>query len=133
MLGLEKEYYKAIYSFELEERKRILERIKQDNKKLVEEISSEIIKLLDSKIYDEYFWNTVKEVLSSVDASKSRIGLVKKDFDRYKNRLSEEYFIECVQIDDKFIGGVIVENENILIDSTLKNAIEEEIRKKNLG
>lgn len=130
---LEKAYYKEIYSYEAEERIRILDTIKQENKKLVEEITNRVISLLDTSFYEEYFINMIKKILPNIDYSKSKIGLVKKDYEKYSSILKKEYGIDCIQIDNKYIGGIIVENENILIDSTLKNAIEEEIRKKDLG
>jgi len=130
---LERSYYKEVYSYEAEEKKRILNTIKQENKKMVEEITNKVINLLETPFYEEYFIDMLKKVLPKIDYSKSKIGLVKRDYEKYSNILKQEYGINCIQIESKYIGGIMVENENILIDSTLKNAIEEEIRKKDLG
>jgi len=130
---LDKEYYKKIYEYETLQKKEIFEKIKEYNKKLTEDISAQIKKMMDLDIYEEYFWNLVKDILPKIDIKNSKIGLVKKDFERFSKKLSDEYFANCMIIDDSYIGGIIVESQEIFIDSTIKNSIEEEVRKKDLG
>lgn len=90
--------------------------------------------MLDTPLYEEFFLNTLQETLKKVNVDYNTIiGIVRKDYDRYGEKIKNEYSIECKIIEDKFIGGLILENENVLIDNTLKNAIEEKVNKRNRG
>lgn len=89
--------------------------------------------MLDTKLYEEFFFTTLNETLEMVNIDNNTvIGVIKKDYDRYSISIQTEYGLKCKIIDDKFIGGLILENKNVLIDNTLKNAIEEKVNSYNL-
>lgn len=89
--------------------------------------------MLDTKLYEEFFFTTLNETLEMVNIDNNTvIGVIKKDYDRYSINIQTKYGLECKIIDDKFIGGLILENKNVLIDNTLKNAIEEKVNSYNL-
>lgn len=89
--------------------------------------------MLDTKLYEEFFFTTLNETLEKVNIDNDTIiGVIKKDYDRYSISIQTKYGLKCKIIDDKFIGGLILENKNILIDNTLKNAIEEKVNSYNL-
>ncbi len=58
------------------------------------------------------------------------IGLTKQDLEKYKPMLDTKYNVKLKQIDDKYIGGCIIENEaqGVFIDNTLLNKIEEKLK-----
>ena len=130
---MEKEFYKQIYSYELEQKKKIIDTVKKQSLELIKEIENVICKMLDIKLYEEFFFNTLKETLEKVNIDNNTIiGVIKKDYDRYSENIEIKYNVKCKIIDDKFIGGLILENKNVLIDNTLKNAIEENVKQKNI-
>lgn len=130
---MEKEFYKQIYSYELEQKKKIIDTVKKQSLELIKEIENVICKMLDTKLYEEFFFNTLKETLEKVNIDNNTIiGVIKKDYDRYSENIEIKYNVKCKIIDDKFIGGLILENKNVLIDNTLKNAIEENVKQKNI-
>lgn len=89
--------------------------------------------MLDTKLYEEFFFTTLNETLEMVNIDNNTvIGVIKKDYDRYSISIQTKYSLKCKIIDDKFIGGLILENKNVLIDNTLKNAIEEKVNSYNL-
>ncbi len=91
-----------------------------------------ISKMLDTSLYEDFFFYTLKETLEKVNITHNTIiGIIKKDYDRYSEKIKIKYGIECKIIEDKFIGGLILENKNVFIDNTLKNSIEENVNKRN--
>ena len=101
---------------------------------LIKEIENVICKMLDTPLYEEFFFNTLEETLEKVNIDNNTIiGVVKEDYNRYSENIEIKYNVKCKIIDDKFIGGLILENKNVLIDNTLKNAIEENVNKRNWG
>lgn len=129
---IEKDFYKQIYSYELDGKKKIIDTIKNQNQELIKEIEKCISQMLDTPQYEEFFENTLKETLKRVNVENDIvIGLVNKDYNKYSKKIESSYGIKCKIIEDKFIGGLILENKNVIIDNTLKNAIEEKVNKKN--
>ena len=58
------------------------------------------------------------------------IGLTNTDIEKYGKSIKQMYKINIKQIDDKFIGGCILENrvQGIFIDNTILNSINEELK-----
>lgn len=50
--------------------------------------------------------------------------------EKYQLNLTKKYNVKLKQIDDKYIGGCIIENEaqGVFIDNTLLNKIEEKLK-----
>lgn len=69
--------------------------------------------------------------ISKIDnMSGTYIGLTKDDIEKYKFMINEKYDVEIKEINSKYIGGCILENENqgIFIDNTLLNMIDERLK-----
>lgn len=72
--------------------------------------------------------------ISKIDnMSGTYIGLTKDDIEKYKFMINEKYAVEIKEIKEinsKYIGGCILENENqgIFIDNTLLNMIDERLK-----
>ena len=64
------------------------------------------------------------------DKTDTYIGLTKSDIERYSEILTSKYNLRLKEIDSKYIGGCILENETqgIVIDNTLLNKIDEKLK-----
>ena len=64
------------------------------------------------------------------DKTDTYIGLTKSDIERYSEFLIPKYSLQLKEIDSKYIGGCILENElqGIVIDNTLLNKIDEKLK-----
>ena len=64
------------------------------------------------------------------DKTDTYIGLTKSDIERYSEILTSKYNLSLKEIDSKYIGGCILENEpqGIVIDNTLLNKIDEKLK-----
>ena len=64
------------------------------------------------------------------DKTDTYIGLTKSDIERYSEILISKYNLRLKEIDSKYIGGCILENEpqGIVIDNTLLNKIDEKLK-----
>ena len=64
------------------------------------------------------------------DKTDTYIGLTKSDIVRYSEILTSKYNLRLKEIDSKYIGGCILENEpqGIVIDNTLLNKIDEKLK-----
>ncbi len=64
------------------------------------------------------------------DKTDTYIGLTKSDIERYSEILTSKYNLRLKEIDSKYIGGCILENEpqGIVIDNTLLNKIDEKLK-----
>lgn len=64
------------------------------------------------------------------DKAETYIGLTKADIEKYSDILIAKYNLQLKEIDNKFIGGCILENEpqGIVIDNTLLNKIDEKLK-----
>lgn len=63
------------------------------------------------------------------DIENTYIGLTKKDLEKYGDIINQKYSLEIREIDDKYIGGCILENniQGIFIDNTFLNSISEQL------
>lgn len=70
--------------------------------------------------------NGLKKIENKEDTS---IGITKFDIEKYKSIIISKYNIEIKEIEDKYIGGCILENikQGIFIDNTLLNKIDEKL------
>lgn len=69
--------------------------------------------------------------LTKIDnKTETYIGLTKSDIERYSEILTSKYNLRLKEIDSKYIGGCILENEpqGIVIDNTLLNKIDEKLK-----
>lgn len=64
------------------------------------------------------------------DKTDTYIGLIKSDLEKYSEILTSKYNLKLKEIDSKYIGGCILENElqGIVIDNTLLNKIDEKLK-----
>lgn len=125
---VEKEYNKKVFNYELNCKKDII----QEEKRLKNDIKNEAIKrfydFTKNPNYIEFLKKNINEAVSVIEFDDVRtIGITKRDFDLYKNDLREVYNVRFNQIDDKYIGGCIIENKEkaIYIDNTILNIINE--------
>ena len=128
--NIEKDYNKKVYNYEIECKKQILE----EEKKIVGNIKKETIenlkKFVGSNDYLHFLQENIKNALQNITQKQgTTIGITKKDIEKYKNSINEKFGLELITIDDKYIGGCILENkmQGIYIDNTILNSVNEKL------
>ncbi len=129
--SIEKEYNTKVYNYEIECKKQIIE----EEEKMADNIKKNAIKSLekftDSNEYMLFLQENIKNALQIITHKQGTIiGTTKKDIERYKNILNEMFGLELKQIEDKYIGGCILENkiQGIYIDNTILNSVNEKLK-----
>lgn len=128
--NLEKEYNKQIYSLEMDSKKEIL-----NQKKIIQkDLKNEIIQLLKdftkTQEYKSFLMSRIEETIQKLDnPTGSVLSLVPLDNEKYGDEIRSKYNVNIQIIDDKYIGGCILEDKvaGVYIDNTIQNSINEKI------
>ena len=128
--NIEKDYNKKVYNYEIECKKQIIE----EEKKIVDNIKKDAIESLkkytDSNDYLPFLIENIKNALQNITQKQgTTIGITKKDIEKNKNTINEKFGLELITIDDKYIGGCILENkiQGIYIDNTILNSVNQKL------
>ena len=127
---LEKDYNKQIYSAEMESKKEVLDQKKVILKELKKEVVEILRRFTNEPEYEEFLNKRIMEVTEKVSNSEnSFLSLVSKDNEKYGNKIREKYGVEIKIMEDKYIGGCILEDkiEGLYIDNTIENSINENL------
>lgn len=130
---LEKDYNKQIYSLEMENKKDVLEQKKQIQKDLKKEIIQTLKNFTQTPEYKEFLFCKIEETTEKLESTEySVLGLVALDQERYGTEIESKYHLEIQKIDDRYVGGCILEDkmEGLYMDNTLLNSIDESLEKK---
>lgn len=125
---LEKDYMKQVFNIQTDCKKEILNAKNEIYKDLKLEVINRIKEFTKKNDYKNFLLNTIKHSLEYTKSNdKVILGLTKSDLDRYKTDVLKIRDVELKEIEDKYIGGCIVETDNIFIDNSLINSIEEKM------
>lgn len=128
---LEKDYMKEIFNFQTECKKDIL-KAKQD---IDNDLRKKVIGLLEeytnSSEYENFLFNCVDSAIkNSKGSSNVSIGITQKDLQKYESNLKQKYNIDFNEINNCYIGGCILKSNEIYIDNTLLNSLEEKMKEE---
>lgn len=132
---LEKDYNKQIYSLEMETKKEVLNQKKLIHKDLNKEVIHLLKDFTKTSEYEDFFMKKVEESIQKLENTEHAIlGIVKQDEERYGKQIRKKYQIEVKIIEDKYIGGCILEDEmaGLAIDNTIQNSIDEKLQNNEL-
>lgn len=128
--NIENEYNKKIYRYEIECKKQIIEEEKRILNNLKKEAIENLINYTNNNNYISFLIKSINEGLLVFEQKQgTTIGLTKKDIEKFQNVINEKFNLKIKQIDDKYIGGCILENElqGLYIDNTILNSVSEKI------
>ena len=131
---LEKDYNKQIYSLEMDSKREILNQKKLIEKELKSEVKQILKDFTNTPEYEEFLFHKIDEVLQKVQNKENSIlSIVNKDIPYFADKIKEKYNISVKNIDDKYIGGCILEDvvQGIYIDNTIENSICENLINNN--
>lgn len=132
---MEKEYNKQIYSFEMESKKEVLNEKKLIQKDLEKQVIQILKDFTKTPEYQAFLIRRVDETVQSLkDTNHTVLGIVKQDEEKYGAEIRNKYNIQIKTIDDKYIGGCMLEDyvAGLSIDDTLKNSIDEKLENNEL-
>lgn len=127
---LEKDYNKQIYNYEMESRKEVLntkKEIQKDIKKQVQNLLKDFSKTTE---YEEFLFSRIDESIRQLpNLQNANLYLTNEDFMKFGNKIKSKYNIKLDIIDDKYIGGCILEDSiaGLYIDNTIQNSINEKL------
>ena len=128
---IEKDFNKKVFNYEMNSKKQIID----EGNRLREMMKNEaILKLKDftnNEKYEKFLFQSIDQGFSKMDTFKGTcIGITKKDIEKCQKNISQKYNLNVKEIDDKYIGGCILENneQGIIIDNTLLNMIDERLK-----
>ncbi len=128
---IKREYNRNIYDYEMNAKRRV-NNVKEiyicdiENK-----IKKELENFVDSDEYELFLFRNIENMLKKVSNSKCIISITEKDYNKFHNKIATRFNANIEKIDNGNIGGCILTNleDKISIDNTLKNNIEEKIKK----
>ena len=125
---LQKDYNKEIFAKEMECKREVLNQKKIIQKDLQKEVVNLLKKFTETQEYRKFFMTKVDEVVAKVqDTSNSSLKILSKDNEKYGDEIRQKYNVNIQIIEDKYIGGCILEDnvQGLYIDNTLQNSVEE--------
>lgn len=132
---MEKEYNKQIYSLEMESKKEVLNQKKLIQKDLEKQVIEILKDFTKTPNYQTFLMSRIDETIPKVkDTNHSVLGIVKQDEERYGSEIRSKYNIGLKVIEDKYIGGCILEDSvaGLSIDNTIRNSIDEKLENNEL-
>lgn len=125
---LEKDYMKEVFKIQTDCKKEILNAKNEIYKDLKLEVINRIKEFTSKNEYKNFLLQLVKQSLEYTNSEDDIIlGLTKSDLEKYKSDILNIRDVSLKEIDDKYIGGCIIESDNIFIDNSLINNIEEKM------
>lgn len=124
---IEKEYNKKVFNYEIQCKKEIIDEEKKLKNHIKEIALEKLREFTQSDKYQSFLIKSIEDGISKFyNINDISIGITKTDMEKYKDIILK-YSSKLKEIDGKYIGGCILENEKqgIFIDNTLKNCIDE--------
>lgn len=127
---IEKEYNKKVFNYEMQCKKEIIDEEKKLKNQIKEIAIEKLREFTKSDKYQFFFIKSIEDGISKFDDMNDiSIGITKTDMEKYKH-MAQKYSSKLKEINEKYIGGCILENEKqgMFIDNTLKNCIDERLK-----
>ena len=127
---LEKDFNKQIYSMELESKKEVLNQKKIMQKDLKKEVTLQLQRFVAAPEYKECLLKRIDETIAKIDNTQNSIlSITENDKEKYGDEIKAKYNIILNNLDNKYIGGCILENniQGLYIDNTILNSINEKL------
>lgn len=129
---LEKDYMKEIFYFQTQCKKDILNAKEELDKDLKQNVIKLLEKYIESEEYKNYLFDCIDNTLyNSKGSSNISVGITSRDFIKYGDEIRNEKNIAVNEINNCYIGGCILKSDNIYIDNTLLNCLEEKMKEDN--
>lgn len=125
---MKKEYNKQMYSLEMENKKEILNQKKQIQKDLKKEVSQALKDFTKTPEYKAFLLSRIEEVIEKLENTENSVlRLLQEDYEKYGDEISQKYHVKIETIEDKYIGGCILEDkvQGIYLDHTIQNSMDE--------
>ncbi len=131
---MEKEFNSNVWKLENDCKKRLIEKEEELDKQLFESLCEEMKQFTYKDEYLEFLINSITNAMNKIENKNEIIVYItKNDKDRFESELKR--FSNNIEIiDDYYIGGCIIKNNNEIIDNTILMNLKERIheREKNI-
>lgn len=127
---MEKEFNSKLWEIENDCKKRLIEKEKEFENEIYSNLCEEMKQFTYKEEYLEFFINCISSSIGKlINKNDIVICVTQKDKDRFFNEINNfSYNIQI--IDDSFIGGCILKNENEIIDNTILTNLKEKIHER---
>lgn len=123
-IKIEKEYNKKIVDIEFNSKKQILAEYERENNELYILCTQKLVDYTNTNDYTELLkkiFNISYDALDSMENLK--IYLTSKD----KNKIDLTCYGDVEELDEKYIGGIILKNDHMIVDNTFLTNLKEKI------
>ena len=128
---LEKDYMKEIFNFQTECKKDILKAKKEIDNDLRKKVIELLEEYTNSEEYSNFLFNCVDNAIkNSKGSSNVSVGITQKDLNKFEADLKKQYDVDFNEINNCYIGGCILKSNEIYIDNTLLNSLEEKMKEE---
>ena len=129
---LEKDFMKEVFYFQTQCKKEILKAKEDMDKDLKKLVIKKLEDYTKSDDYKTYLFNSIDSVLKKSNGSSNiSIGITSKDYTKYKAEIKKSKKVNLNEINDCYIGGCILKSDEIYINNTLLNNLEEKMMQEN--
>ena len=123
-IKLEKDYHKKIVDLELNSKKQILEETHKEENQLFKDCINSLENYIHTPEYIELLNNILKNSINLLD-NTDNLTIYLTDNDMKKVNFSEYGTLKT--LDNSYIGGLIIENQDMIIDNTFLANLKEKI------
>lgn len=128
---LEKDYMKEIFSFQTECKKDILKAKQEIDNDLRKKVIDLLSEYTNRDEYRNFLFNCIDSTIkNSKGSSNVSIGITQKDLEKFENELKKRFNVDFNEINNCYIGGCILKSNEIYIDNTLLNSLEEKMKEE---
>lgn len=123
-IKIEKEYNKKIVDIEFNSKKQILAEYERENNELYILCTQKLVDYTNTNDYTELLKKIFNISYDALDSKENlKIYLTSKD----KNKIDLTSYGDVEELDEKYIGGIILKNDHMIVDNTFLTNLKEKI------
>lgn len=123
-IKIEKEYNKKIVDIEFNSKKQILAEYERENNELYILCTQKLVDYTNTNDYTELLKKIFHISYDALDSKENlKIYLTSKD----KNKIDLTSYGDVEELDEKYIGGIILKNDHMIVDNTFLTNLKEKI------
>lgn len=123
-IKIEKEYNKKIVDIEFNSKKQILAEYERENNELYILCTQKLVDYTNTNNYNELLKKIFNISYDALDSKENlKIYLTSKD----KNKIDLTCYGDVEELDEKYIGGIILKNDHMIVDNTFLTNLKEKI------
>lgn len=128
---MEKRYNSEIFEIENQSKREILEIENEIIQSIKDEIENKLEEFTQTNEYINFLEKSIIQAMKNEPNSNYEIYITKSDYEKYKDKISQKFNCIVKIAENNLIGGCLAIDtvNNIVIDNSIRNRLEEQISK----